>query len=340
MHLESFWVFRVASKPKSGGGHMMRSMSLARALDRYVAIHFVLDQGSEFWLPRLSKRGFTGEVAQNNNNFKLRSRDKLNCIGVLVDSYDISRNSMLGLRECCSQLAVIDDFGKAPDFSDFVISSGLDGYKKNKSHTQVIMQGPRYALLSPEYYNCKPSKNSSLIIKTILVSFGLYDSLDCTTLVINAIKKTKFDGIVQVAIGSRAPHLSKIKNLLINCSFSIEIYEDMDGLYELNSGADLVIGAGGVSLLERMALGKPSITFIVADNQEGQVKWATVLGATISLTLNENLLESDVVNAINILLSDEKVRKNMSEIASNIVDGKGALRVSEILMSNVNYEDG
>ncbi len=334
-----FWIFRVSSKPDAGGGHMMRSISLARALSQYIDIHFVLDQGADSWLLRLENRGLTGEISQNDNNFKLRLRDKLNCIGVLVDSYDISRNSMLGWRECCRQLAIIDDFGDAPDFANFVISSSLDRHTSNKNHMQIIMQGPKYALLSPEYYNCKQQIYSSSMVNTILISFGLYDSKNCTKLVINALKETKFDGIVQVAIGSKAPHLSKIKQILSNYSFDIKIYEDVDGLYELNSGADLVIGAGGVSLLERIALGKPSITFIVADNQERQVQWAASLGATIPLALNEYLLESDIVNAINVLLLDVKIRNNMSKIAANIVDGKGALRASEVLMSNIKIED-
>jgi spore coat polysaccharide biosynthesis predicted glycosyltransferase SpsG len=299
----------------------------------------VLDQGADSWLLRLENRGLTGEISQNDNNFKLRLRDTLNCIGILVDSYDISINSMLGWKECCRQLAIIDDFGDVPDFANFVISSSLDRHTSNKNHMQIIMQGPKYTLLSPEYYNCKQKKESSSIVNIILISFGLYDSQNCTKLAINALKETKFDGIVRVAIGSKAPHLSKIKQMLSNYSFEIEIYEDVDGLYELNSEADLVIGAGGVSLLERMALGKPSITFIVTDNQESQVKWATSIGATISFTLNEYLLKSDIVNTINILLSDMRIRNNMSKIAANIIDGKGALRASEVLMSNIKMKD-
>ncbi len=44
------------------------------------------------------------------------------------------------------------------------------------------------------------------------------------------------------------------------------------------------------------------------------------------------------MNAINVLLSDIKIRNNMSKIAANIVDGKGALRASEVLMSNIKIE--
>ncbi len=325
----------MASRLGVGGGHMMRSMSLASAMIQYVNIHFVLDQEDEFWLSRLENKGFTGEVSKDSNNFQLKLQVKLNCIGVLVDSYDISRDTLLNWKEQCGKLAVIDDFNDAPDFSDFIISSSVDKYVENKNHAQIIMQGPEYALLSPEYYNHKPKKSNYLTINTILISFGFYDSKNCTELVINALKETKFDGMVQIAIGSKAPYILKIKKKLLNYLFDIEIYEDMDGLYELNSKADLIIGSGGVSLLERMTLGKPSITFIVANNQERQVKWAASLGATIQISLNKKNLKRCMVNTINTFLLNANIRNNMSKISAEAVDAKGALRVSKILTSGI-----
>ena len=109
----------------------------------------------------------------------------------------------------------------------------------------------------------------------------------------------------------------------------------MDGLYELNSKADLIIGSGGVSLLERMTLGKPSITFIVANNQERQVKWAASLGATIQISLNKKNLKRCMVNTINTFLLNANIRNNMSKISAEAVDAKGALRVSKILTSGI-----
>jgi len=154
-------------------------------------------------------------------------------------------------------------------------------------------------------------------------------------LALDSLNKTSFKGKVQIAIGSKAPYLKDIKKIISSYIFSVEIFEDLYGLFDLHSNADLVMGAGGMSLLERMALGKPSITFVAADNQKKQAEWADSLGATISFSLNKNLVQSNIVESINSLLSDINLRNKMSKISSNEVDGKGVFRVSKTIMANI-----
>lgn len=334
----NLWIFRVASRPEVGGGHVMRSISLARVLNKYVDVCFVLDQGGEFWLPHILKYGFDAEIIGDYEGIDLSSPNlhQYNSISVLVDSYDFNESDLLKWKINCVKLAVIDDFGTAPDIVDYVISPSLSKYK-NTCNKRKAMFGPLYSLLSPEYsQTIKPHDYS--FVNTILLAFGYYDSKNCTEIVLDALHEIGFRGTVKIAIGSNAPHLSIIKTKLSSYTFKTIISEDVVGIYDLISNSDLVIGAGGVSLLERMALGKPSITFIVADNQEAQVKWAESFGATISIYLNECMFVN-IITMINSLMVDSKLRHEMSNIAKSMIDGKGAMRVAEILISKTNKEE-
>ena len=111
----------MSSKPEVGGGHMMRSISLARAMMKHIDVHFVLDQNSEYWLSRLESKGFTAEIEGSKNNST--SIEQSYCVGVLIDSYDITTNEIFKWKNKYGKLAIIDDFGNAPDFTDFIIFS-------------------------------------------------------------------------------------------------------------------------------------------------------------------------------------------------------------------------
>ena len=312
---------------------MMRSLSLAVALKEYANVHFVLDIDANQWQSIVEEKGFTAELLCSGTEIAISQKSEF--YGVLVDSYDLPLSELFEWKSKYGKLVIIDDFGKAPIFADLVISPALTIEKEINNVNQINLIGPKYALLSSEYSNHKNVNNYFSNIKTILLSFGFYDSKNLTKLILDALGKTDFQDTVQIAIGSNAPHLNSIKKVVSKYTFNVEIFEDIFGLYELNSIADLVIGAGGVSLLERMALGKPSITFAVSDNQIEQVKWAQSIGATIAFIHNNEFKLTEIIKSLNLVLSDANTRNIMSKISSNAVDGAGASRVAKVLISNI-----
>ena len=327
-----FWIFLVASKPEDGGGHMMRSIALARTMLDYNDIHFVLDQKGEYWLSRLEDKGFTVEFFNERDDFKLTLRDDNDCLGIFVDDYNVTNKNLLKWKQRYGKLAVIADFEDTPEFVDFVISPSLAKSALDYKH-QINMNGPTFAMLSPEYSN-NININECDEINTILLSFGFFDSKNCTESTLNILNKIGFHGVVKIAIGSQAIHLSNIKKKLSNYIFKTEVFENTDGLYELNLNVDFVIGAGGVSLLERMALGKSSVTVVTAYNQLKQSQWAENIGATLLVDASKENFQESLKSAIIHVLSSKDIRKNMSINGMAAIDGRGALRVSEILIKN------
>ena len=130
--VDNRWQFVISSSPEVGGGHMIRSISLAKALSRYVEIHFILDPGSEYWMNALRDQGFTSEILNKDNDI---DADNIcgDSFGILIDDYKVDAEKLLKWRGRCTKLAMIDDFGNAPSFVDYVISPGLSESKDNKN---------------------------------------------------------------------------------------------------------------------------------------------------------------------------------------------------------------
>ena len=124
--IEFYWVFRVDSKPKSGSGHIMRSLALASVMSKFVKVHFVLDNNSKFWISKLSEKGFSSEVCKDEGFIYSNLLTKENCLGIMIDSYDIPQDEMLLWSHWCNNIAIIDDMGLVPYFANYIISRHPD----------------------------------------------------------------------------------------------------------------------------------------------------------------------------------------------------------------------
>jgi len=317
------WVFRVASKPEAGGGHIMRSLSLARELCRYEKVHFLLCPGGEFWIEKIKRHGIGVSIA---SNFDIKDISNF-----VVDGYEFSDAEFRAWRDNCDRLIFIDDNDLAPVYADVVIAPGIPGCKNTRSN-QVVLSGAEYSLLSPEYSNSIPVPSISHV-KSALITCGLRDSLDCSGKALRALANLGFNGSVTVAIGSGAPNIKSLKAAISLYKCPISIVIDADGLFPLLLEADFVIGTGGIGLLERMAVGKPSVTVVTAGNQIRQTIWAEKIGATMLVRGLGQSFEHDFSRALKGLLSSEGERKRMSVNGMKAVDGKGVKRVREYLLN-------
>ena len=315
-------MFRVASTPESGGGDMMRCLSIGRELHKFQSVHFLLCKGGEYWIDRIKHYGMTASVYKLPEEIKNKN--------LLVDGYYFSNLEVKVWRKQCRYMAFIDDADTAPKskYADMIIYTHLNSIHNNKN--QIKLQGNKYALLSPEYANFF-FNHSLKEVRNILISCGLLDSNNYTGQVLESLSKTDFDGNVNIAIGDYAPCLHKLLNSINNYNFSVNIILNSNGLYDLLLQSNMVIGTGGVSLLERMALGKPSVTIVAAENQRSQAKWAENAGATILVDPAKQKFKHDINSAIDFLLKSEEKRLEMSGKGISIIDGKGSDRVARCM---------
>jgi spore coat polysaccharide biosynthesis predicted glycosyltransferase SpsG len=111
--------------------------------------------------------------------------------------------------------------------------------------------------------------------------------------------------------------------------YGVEIVQTTAGLVEELATADLVVTAAGVTLLEALALGRPTVTFVLADNQRPYADGIAHAGAAVVTEL------SHVAEAACALAGDFSRRQTLSAAAGALVDAHGARRVAEELCSLV-----
>ena len=114
---------------------------------------------------------------------------------------------------------------------------------------------------------------------------------------------------------------------------------DTPSMAELLASADLVIGAGGVGLLERCCLGIPSLTIATADNQTMQAAQLAKRAATAFLQPPQSLDDQDVLAALDDLAAVDRRRK-MGLAARQAVDGRGIQRIITAIANRLGPGDG
>lgn len=324
------WAFRVASTAEVGAGHIRRSSALALELSRRRPVTMYLDPGSDHWMTELRARGLDVGVAKQAPAKRWE--------GVVLDGYDFTSSEIKAWRETTDQLVVLDDIEDPPPEATVVVNAAphLSG---TKMRGKPALLGPRYALLSNEFKDLSPPPIRNSIMK-VLVTFGMIDSRNATELTLFAAQVTEAlaDATVVVVTSERATHVSNVKRQVNAAGPRYRLRLDIDDMAEELISSDIAIGAGGVSLLERMASGTPSITITTAGNQTRYVEGAAALGATVSAGFVDDLDIEDLARTIERLAVDRYERLKMSSQGQDVVDGRGAERLASELLSGVTLD--
>jgi UDP-2,4-diacetamido-2,4,6-trideoxy-beta-L-altropyranose hydrolase len=94
------------------------------------------------------------------------------------------------------------------------------------------------------------------------------------------------------------------------------------------SEADLVVTAGGQSMLEALAVGTPSVVLVLAENQRAGA--VLVAEQELAVVFDEPEPEA-VVAAVTRLADDVGLRSQLAAVGQAAVDGRGALRVADAI---------
>lgn len=320
------WAFRVASRPEVGGGHVARCLTLARALGHLNQhVVFILDDGGRRWERMIAEAGHACILASD-----ACPPDVAAC---LFDGYDFDERTVAPWRGQVRVMAAMVDHQPIPAWADLAIAASARPADIGPIKTEVLA-GLDFALVDPAFVAHQPRavRNKA---ENVLVSFGQRDSKNATGLALEALEllDREREIAVTVALGRSALHLSAVTDRVAGMSrVALEVDADMKRCY---STADLVVGGGGVGLLERMAQGLPSVSVTLADNQRCQIELCAQSGGTVDAGGVDDLDAARLVEILSPLFQSRERRAAMGAAARHAVDGAGAVRcakaMSEIL---------
>jgi len=337
-----------------GTGHVKRCQSLGYALRKAGnEVHFVWrDQGLDLapWLNGFSSTQLPAERTQTPGmtfaeEMFAGTTNKIDAVQtlalleavqpdwLLVDHYafDERWHRVAGVGPW--SIAAIDDLADRPLAVDLLIDQNYDLDHQRKyagvlSRETVILGGPRYAMLGPNYADV-PVVEISENVDSIGVFMGGSDPLDASSVVLDALDMLPFSGRVEVVTTVANPHRDRLRErcrMQPNWLLSVDL-PDLAGFYSRHG---LHVGAGGSTTWERCRLGVPALAIICAENQREVVHLLVEAGVQFGLDAPDR---DQIAAAISSLLCDFDVRRRLSDRASILVDGHGAERIAECLLS-------
>ncbi|MGQ0559085.1 MAG: UDP-2,4-diacetamido-2,4,6-trideoxy-beta-L-altropyranose hydrolase [Sphingosinicella sp.] len=224
---------------------------------------------------------------------------------VVVDHYRLCATWERRVRRAGYRIAAIDDYRVRTHCADLLTSDSparFDPALNEGPADALMLTGAPYALLGAEYATGRARPAGA--VKRILVTFGAADPTGETAKAIEAIGQLVEDGrlaadvAVDAVIGPLNPAASELAAAAKARGQTPHIAPA--GLAPLMRNADLVVTSGGNSLVEALALLRPCIVAVTADNQQlmaielqrtGLIRLAGARGAIHVSTLADAIAE-------------------------------------------------
>jgi UDP-2,4-diacetamido-2,4,6-trideoxy-beta-L-altropyranose hydrolase len=330
-------VIRADAGVAIGGGHVRRCLVLAEALaDAKWNVTFASQPGSHDAVPLLG-RGAFAQISLEEGDEVTRLRDSVpaGCDLFVVDQYGLDADFERACRGWAKRILVIDDLADRQHDCDILVDQtpgrdASDYISLVPQHCRVLA-GPAYALLDRRFQALRAQRRAAERVGQVLVSFGSTDSADMTSAALSAVRIARLSTEVVVVLGGSSPHLGHVREVAASLCPPAEIHVDVDDMAGAIVAADLAIGAGGVSSLERCCLGLPSLLIVVADNQRGNADALARAGAAVIVGSSADASPARIASALRELAENPARRQAMSEAAFAVCDGGGAFRVVNAL---------
>lgn len=331
---------RADADPRMGTGHVMRCLALAQAWQeaggRVILISAAITpalerrvHGEGIQTMRLDVQpgSLDDAVAAAASAHDAHSR------WMVVDGYQFGADYQQAIKTAGLKLLFIDDYGHAGQYAaDLVLNQNLHAeeslYRRREPYTRLLL-GPQYAMLRKDFLRwLEWRRQIPEIGHRLLVAMGGSDPDNVTLSVIEALAELDLAGLeITAIVGGSNPHQSEIADAAIRTRVQLQV--DVADMARWMAWADLAITAAGSTVWELAFLGLPSLTVILADNQESVARALDAQGIFPTLGWGKDTRAAAVREQTQLLLRSREMRQTYSEKAARLVDGRGVFRVLE-----------
>lgn len=358
------FVFRTDASFQIGTGHVMRCLTLAKALCAGGAnCTFVCREHEGNLIEKIRQEGFecialakSTEIHEVydadesalmhanwlSTNWQNDAQQTIHALGresvdwLVVDHYALDKRWEETFRPYVKKIMVIDDLADRHHDCDLLLDQNLVAnletrYEQLLPEHCATLLGPQHALLQPEYaelHSRSPPRTGP--VKRILVFFGGVDHHNLTGCVVSVFLTLNLEEIeLDVVISSDSPHAAEIQSLA-KLHNNITIHYSLPSLATLMLKADLAIGAGGATTWERSCLGLPSLLITLAENQKPIAAELHRRGLVHWLGHYDSVTKDRLHNSLQAALEDKAI-KDRSQALMTVTDGRGVQRVASVL---------
>ena len=317
-------IFRTDASEQIGSGHVMRCLTLAKRYRReghtvsFIMrelpsnlIAFVVDESfAVHVLPYVPHEealtGYLAWLTVTQEQDAAETGEVLRTMGAIdrlvVDHYALDAVWESVCRPLVHEIMVIDDLANRRHDADILLDQN---YYENASQRYDglvpqncrLLLGPAHALLRDEFYEMKPRRRDGSL-RNILVFYGGSDLTDETSKALRALRALNLRAAeINVVVGASNPQREQVRTLCASLP-NVHYHCQVSDMAALMNAADLVLGAGGTTTWERLALGLPSVVTAIADNQVEICENCARAGLISYLGRAEDVGADDIARAV------------------------------------------
>lgn len=355
-HIMADIYFRTDGNIEIATGHIMRCLTIARACTRKGAdVKFIVSDGQSL---ALIKERFI--VPQEFDVYCLNSDytalpDELPALSALItraktaagapkpwmfiDSYYATTSYLLSLRDQF-RVAYLDDLRSFDCPVDLIINYDTDKDCVHYSSAGRRLLGVQYTPLRRQFagtaYTVRPA------VGHVLLSTGGTDPYAAAEHLLHAIYHESPDtGPAQGTQLLQSLHyhiLTSSANMRYDALASyarkhpnVHIHENILDVASLMSSCDLAVSAGGTTLCELCAVGVPTISYLMADNQRTAVETYAGLGLIPyagDIRSADNAVISSILSFMAYMSQNLSARAKSSQSMRAFLNGTGADQIA------------
>ena len=304
-------VFRIAAGPRVGFGHLMRARALARALGVRPVVSL--------------RGGKTARQAAERAGCEVLPPESDPCAAaalLIVDDPSPEHTQRWVARARRQQLLTVSihDGGVGHSDADLVVDGSASCPPSSRGRRRLV--GPRFYLLEPNAgvgRRTRAGRGASRVL--VALGGGAHVRRVAPRLVAALAARCPTADIVVAAglVSGRLPAMSGGRWLA-----------SPSGLTQALVASDVVVVAGGVTLYEACALGRPAVGMAVVEAQRPAITALARQGGILDAggPNVDAATAARVGGAVAALVADSTRRRRLSRAARRLVDGRGATRVA------------
>lgn len=314
--MSTLWL-RPEGSHEIGLGHVMRMVALAQAAQaRGMEPCFVMqdhpvavDLPARFGFPVLSVDRWPW---------------RLEGAAVVFDGYHFDAADHLDASERGAVVGAMDDTGTGRYEVDVLVNQNLvTGLDVQLPRHAVTLLGPRYALIRNEFLKCRGTPVGEA--SRLLITLGGTDTQGLARYVADAVIRTQLFDEVLLLAGRAA---------IADAPSSVEVVRDPESVATVFASVDAAVSAAGSTTWELLCCGVPTALIQTEDNQRHIARPLAGRGAALFLGEDRDL-DVDMLQR----LADRETRHALSRAGRELVDGLGARRVVDSIVSLLRHQE-
>jgi len=258
---------------------------------------------------------------------------------VIIDSY-LAKSALYKKIADCVRLGVYLDDNNRIIYPKGIIINGAIYAKKlsyPKAAGRIYLLGPKFLALRKAFWNLLRGKTRKQI-KSVMITFGGSDLQNMTPRVLDILTDGFPHFTKKVVIGQGFNNLRQIIKAA-DRNTQLIYYSNVAKMIKAMRSCDIVISAAGQTLYELARVGVAALVVIIAKNQlNNAIAWQdSGFTDTLGWWKDKNIASKIAESIKNLRKEDIRMKRSLA--GRRLIDGRGAVRISNFIESSLKKYD-